>query len=38
MVGKPIAAFALVSVVHTVPAGSNGALTAYVEIDAIDVA
>jgi hypothetical protein len=37
MVGKPIAAFALVSVASTFPAGSNGALTAYVKIDAINL-
>ena len=37
MAGKPIAAFALVAVVSTLPAGSNGALTAYTEIAAANV-
>jgi hypothetical protein len=37
MAGKPIAAFALVAVVSTLPASSNRALTAYTEIAAANV-
>ena len=37
MAGKPIAAFALVAVVSTLPASSNRALTAYKEIAAANV-
>jgi len=38
LAGKPLAAFAFVSVVSTLLARSNGALTAYVKIAAIAVA